>query len=59
VHKEVQHLVLGTAAPASHSSDLSIAPFPQTAAAAADPAGGLIGVFDSETSGREFDGVDD
>jgi len=60
VQKDVQHLVLGTAAPASHSSDLSMAPFPQTAAAAAaDPAGGKIGVFVSEISGGEFEGVDD
>jgi len=61
VQKEVQHLVLGTAAPASHSSDLSIAPFPHTTAVATCPltsAGGMIGVFDSETSGREFEGVD-
>jgi hypothetical protein len=37
VQKAVQHLVLGTAAPASHSSDLSTAPFPHTAALAAAP----------------------
>jgi hypothetical protein len=62
VQKALQHLVLGTAAPASHSSDLSSAPFPQTAAAANVPltsAGGMIGVFVAVTSGREFEGVDD
>jgi hypothetical protein len=54
-------LVLGTAAPASHSSDVSTTPFPHTAAAApTDPAtGGMIGVFDSDCGGREFEGVDD
>jgi len=57
-----QHLVLGTAAPASHSSDTSIAPFPHTAllAEAPDPfGGGKIGVFVADTGGWEFDGVDD
>jgi len=37
VQKAVQHLVLGTAAPASHASDLSMAPFPHTATLAAAP----------------------
>jgi len=36
VQKGVQHLVLGTAAPASHSSVLSRAPFPQTGLDAPD-----------------------
>jgi len=58
VQKAVQHLVLGTAAPASHSSDLSTAPFPHTAAAApTDAAGGMIGVFESDCGGRVFEGV--
>jgi len=60
VQKAVQHLVLGTAAPASHSSDLSTTPFPQTAAAAFDPdtaTGGMIGVFDADCGGRVFEGV--
>jgi len=38
VQKIVQHLVLGTAVPASHTSDLSTTPFPHTAPE--DPDGG-------------------
>jgi hypothetical protein len=61
VQTEVQHLVLGTTAPASHSSDLSITPFPHTPAAAAfnTAFGGKIGVLDTDISGGEFEGVDD
>jgi len=48
VQIEVQHLVLGTADPASHSSPVSIAPFPQTGALTTAPegwtGGGAIGV---------------
>jgi len=49
VQKDVQHLVLGTAVPASHSSPLSTTPFPHTTAAACPltpTGGGMIGVFE-------------
>jgi len=63
VQKAVQHLVLGTLAPASHSSDTSMAPFPHTALAAMAPlaatTGGLMGVFDSVRRGAVFEGVAD
>jgi len=63
VQKALQHLVLGTAAPASHSSDVSRTPFPHTALAAMAPlaatTGGLMGVFDSVRRGGVFEGVPD
>jgi len=59
VQKAVQHLVLGTAAPASHSSATSITPFPHTATAPPLEAtgGGMIGVFDSDFAGSDPEGV--
>jgi len=64
VQKAVQHLVLGTASPASHSSALSTTPFPHTAATAPlmdASTGGMIGVFDSDCGATEkvFEGVVD
>jgi len=60
VQLEVQHLVLGTALPASHCSPVSRIPFPHTGLAAPlfpIGGGGRIAVFDADCGGRVFEGV--
>jgi len=52
-------LVLGTAAPASHCSDSSMTPFPQTADTFFEALGGKMGVFDREFSDSVLEAVPD
>jgi hypothetical protein len=61
VQKEVQHLVLGTAEPASHSSPVSTTPFPQTIGTTDTPDDGIVGgwttVASAELRGLDSEGV--
>jgi len=61
VQKEVQHLVLGTAKPASHSSPVSTTPFPQTIGTTDTPDDGIVGgwttVGFAELRGLDSEGV--
>jgi len=52
VQKEVQHLVLGTADPASHSSPTPTTPSPQTTGATDTPDDAITGGWTGEAGGE-------